>query len=264
MNKKSIFLLLLFSITVLTYAQDDFPGEVPTPQASDLGRYGDVPVSLNTGTLSLSIPLHSVTVRGVTLDISLDYDGSGVRMNSLPGPMGYGWTLRCGGVITRSLNGEYDEFTNGSHFSYFQSYDTIPQMLASSSTEWQLKSASQQGADLQPDMFYFNFMGMTGRFFLGNDGQWKVLSDRNVEVINDINGFQPNVTSGDYDRPLFRNYPGNLVQEAPKTISRFRLRDDRGNIYEFGGETNAIEYSIGIFGMAENNTATASSSAMTR
>jgi hypothetical protein len=190
----------------------------------------------------------------VTLDVSLDYDGSGIRMNSLPGPMGYGWTLRCGGAITRSVNGEYDEFTNGTHNSYFQSYDAIPQMLASPSTEDLLKSASLQGVDLQPDMFYFNFMGMTGRFFLGNDGQWKVLSDHNIEVINDIDNFQSNTSSDDYDYPLFQNFPGNLVEKAPKTISRFRLRDDRGNIYEFGGGSNAVEYSIGIFGMTENNT----------
>lgn len=247
------FLCVLFFVPLFSLAQNDFPGEVPTPQAADLGRYGDVPVSLYTGTMSLSIPIHSITVRGVSLDVSLDYDGSGVKMNSLPGPMGYGWTLRCGGVITRSVNGEYDEFTNGTHYSYFQSHDAIPQMLASPSTEYLLKSASLQGVDLQPDMFYFNFMGITGRFFLGNDGQWKVLSDHNIEVINDIDDFQPNTSSDDYDYPLFLNFPGNLVEKAPKTISRFRLRDDRGNIYEFGGESNAVEYSTGIFGMAENN-----------
>ena len=254
MYKNNSILCILFILSINMFAQNDFPGEVPTPQAADLGRYGDVPVSLYTGTMSLSIPIHSVTVRGVTLDVSLDYDGSGIRMNSLPGPMGYGWTLRYGGAITRSVNGEYDEFTNGTHNSYFQSYDAIPQMLASPSTEDLLKSASLQGVDLQPDMFYFNFMGMTGRFFLGNDGQWKVLSDHNIEVINDIDNFQSNTSSDDYDYPLFQNFPGNLVEKAPKTISRFRLRDDRGNIYEFGGGSNAVEYSIGIFGMTENNT----------
>lgn len=253
MYKKHPFLFILFMLPILSSAQNDFPGEVPTPQASDLGRYGDVPVSLYTGALSLSIPIHSVTIRGVTLDVTLDYDGSGVRMNSLPGPMGYGWTLRCGGVITRSVNGEYDEFTNGSHYSYYQSYDFIPQAIASQSAEDYLKVASLHGTDLQPDMFYFNFLGMTGRFFLGSDGQWKVLSDHNIEVINDINGFQPDCISEDYDRPIFQNYPGNQSTLAPKTISRFRLRDDRGNIYEFGGVSDAIEYSIGLFGMVENN-----------
>ena len=70
MYKISCFLFILFLLPVLSSAQSDFPGEVPTPQAADLGRYGDVPVSLYTGTMSLSIPIHSVTVRGVTLDAS--------------------------------------------------------------------------------------------------------------------------------------------------------------------------------------------------
>ena len=44
------FLCVLFFVPLFSLAQNDFPGEVPTPQAADLGRYGDVPVSLYTGT----------------------------------------------------------------------------------------------------------------------------------------------------------------------------------------------------------------------
>lgn len=247
------FLLSCFiDVSGVVRAQQRLPGEVPTPQAATLGSYGDIPVSLYSGALSLSIPIYSITVRGVTLDVRMDYDGSGIRMNSLPGNMGYGWTLNCGGVITRSVNGgydDYDPYPNAlpsiyNRLCYFRCYDMVDQLTSANL----LTSQNVLNYDMQPDVFYFNFMGMAGRFFLGNDGQWKVMSDHNIDVIHDIHD------SDFYDYPLFGKYPGNLVKNAPKTISKFILRDDRGNIYEFGGTNSAIEYSIGIFGMLENNT----------
>lgn len=177
-------------------------------------------------------------------------------MNSLPGPMGYGWMLNCGGVITRSLNGKYDEhIPNGINnpSNYFHCYDTIEELMASPENDYQLlKSASLSLYDMQPDVFYFNFMGMTGRFFLGNDGEWKVLSEHNIDVEHQIYGDEY------FGYPLFTYSPGwQTSSTQPKVIKMFRLRDDKGNIYEFGNGNaiyGAIDYSIGIFGMQEGDT----------
>ncbi|WP_312769839.1 hypothetical protein, partial [Epilithonimonas sp.] len=47
--------------------------------------------------------------------------------------------------------------------------------------------------DYEPDIFTFNFMGYSGKFFLGSDGEWKVSSSNNLKVIIDINDtVQPN------------------------------------------------------------------------
>ena len=42
MYKQYPILFILFFLSFNSFAQSDFPGEVPTPQAADLGRYGDV------------------------------------------------------------------------------------------------------------------------------------------------------------------------------------------------------------------------------
>ena len=239
-------------------SQQSMPGELPTPQAASLGQYGDVPVSLYSGTMSLSIPLLSTTVRGVKFDVHLDYNGSGIRVNSLPGPTGHGWTLNCGGVITRSVNGEYDEYIQS--FQEKQEFGEIkPYFDVSSYPYTQTLAQSQETListvnqtpyhDYRPDIFYFNFMGMSGYFFLDSSGQWRVSSEHNLEILLDI------TDSSYFDYPLFQYHPGYTSGEKlSKTIKTIRIRDDRGNIYEFGGNDNTVEYSIGFLNMCQYNT----------
>ena len=264
MKKTKILLATMAVLAAISpaYGQQRMPGEVPTPQATDLGRFGDVPVSLYTGSVGISIPLFSTTVRGVTLNASLDYDGSGVRVNSLPGPMGTSWTLNCGGVITRSANGGYDEYQQPvllyqecPVLPYFD-YDSYHGVLeaAASATSLQATTAwhNRPFHDYEPDIFHFNFMGMTGSFFLGNDGQWKVCSDHDIDVLLDI------ADDSNFDYPLYRYFPGlhpSSTQHSPesvsKTIKTIVLRDDQGNTYKFGGDNSSVEYSIGLLDMCE-------------
>lgn len=264
MKKTTIFLAVIVAMVTVHPAsgQQRMPGEVATPQATDLGRFGDVPVSLYTGTVNISIPLFSTTVRGVTLNASIDYDGSGVRVNSLPGPMGTSWTLNCGGVITRSANGGYDEyelpeqsfqecpvvpyFNYSSHHGVLEAAATKASLMAT--TVWQ----NIPYHDYEPDVFHFNFMGMTGSFFLGNDGQWKVRSDCDIEVLLDI------YDGSNFDYPLYRYFPGlhpsqsnHNPESVSKTIKTIVLRDGQGNTYRFGGDNSSVEYSIGLLDMCE-------------
>lgn len=84
-------------------------------------------------------------------------------------------------------------------------------------------------------------MGKNGKFFLGNDGNWKVASDDNLMVEFDIND------SDNYIRPFIEVAPNKLYQQ-PKSIKGFTIVDQDGNRYIFGGEQNqnAIEYSIDL------------------
>ena len=91
-------------------ARQSIPINIPTPNATSLGRYGDIKVSLYNGTADINVPIFSLNTRGVKLDIKLEYSSSGVMMNSLPGWIGENWTLSAGGVITRVINGNPDEY----------------------------------------------------------------------------------------------------------------------------------------------------------
>lgn len=264
--KRNTILALLLTLPVVhgwcqqsPYSTSNMYEGIPTPQATTLGTFGDIPVSLYTGTVNVSVPIYKATVRDVTLDVSLVYDGSGLRMSQLPGPTGEGWHLSCGGVITRKTNGHPDEFIPNSQYRqaygflqpYFSSYSLLPDLVNSPTGNYQALRDTVFGRkyDLDPDVFYFNVMGLTGHFFLGNDGEWHVQSDSNVDVLLDTSDLNDTTY---FDSPLFEHYPGDTGQIylQPKVIDKIKLRDENGTVYEFGGKQNdAVEYGIGLFNM---------------
>lgn len=221
-------------------------GHAPSPQAADLGHFGNIPVSYYTGRANVSIPICSFDDRGVSFDINLTYDTSGLLMNKLPGWVGPGWTLNAGGCITRVQNNFCDEMVFDSHFpfsdyhNYFQShYLMVNNGDLDSIYVCDLSKYSKH--DFSPDIFYFSFMGKSGRFFLGNDGEWKVCSDENLVVEFDYNN--PN----NYITPVFSTYPADFQYIQPKSIKGFTMYDDNGTKFVFGCDTAAIEYSIDLF-----------------
>ena len=259
---RQLFCTALFVICAMSQSvmgQQSEPVNVPTPNAASLGRYGDIPVSYYTGNPCISVPIHTADVRGVQMPITLDYDASGVQMNALPGWTGHNWTLNAGGVITRKINGNPDEYRLTAeekdkyrakawrnYDCYFKCYSVLPIYLRENIANLD-NDLLYLTRDFEPDVFYFNFMGKTGRFFLGNDGQWKVYSEYNIDVLynvaDTINGLM---------LPFIEDFPSSDAKDKqPKTIAGFKLRDDDGNVYVFGYETDAIEYKTNMFSQSE-------------
>ena len=178
--------------------------------------------------------------------LTLQYDASGVMVNSLPGWTGHNWTLTAGGVITRMRNNVCDEYipvyqsTIAPFTNYFKSCHKLKEDM---NNENVLKNnVSYNKYDYQPDIFTFNFMGKSGKFFLGNDGQWKVLCDENLDIIFDVDD------ENNYISPFIETFPGDITStKQPKVIKGFTIRDDQGYIYEFGGTNDAIDYTTNFF-----------------
>ena len=249
----------MIALSLLTlYAEAQIPRfDIPSPTAAELCRYGDIPVSYYTGKADISIPLHTLSVKGVTLPVTLHYDASGILVNKLPGWVGENWSLSAGGLITRVVQGFCDEYqkpnTNDKDVvdhNYFQSYGSLQQMMNSSNPEQAIKdSVSHNKCDLSPDIFYFNFMDKTGRFFLGNDGEWKVYSEDNLEVIFNYRD------SDNYILPFVEYLPYHTkTLKQAKTIKGFVIRDQNGTEYHFGGSPDYIEYTLPFFRQCEIET----------
>lgn len=289
MKRNCLLILIGLIDTLLTMhvsAQQSFVEDVLSPNAMDLGRYGDIPMNYFTGRANVSIPLFETKQRDVTLNINLSYDTGGLLMNSLPSWTGHGWTLNAGGCITRIKQGECDEYVfpefydnyNASPFSvdstgrdlshdnfrnYFQSCDEYDETISGTAGRPNSRHGQAPGGgslaykvftyqmDSSPDIFYFNFLGKTGRFFLGPDKQWKVLCDENIDVVFDIDD------DNNYIRPFIPRFANLSDEMMPKTIKGFMLIDENGTRYIFGGEqegdTDAIEYSIPLFDMRMDN-----------
>lgn len=244
---KKIVYLLLLHVAALQAQDPMIPRNLPTPTAAELGKYGDIPVSYYTGRANVSIPLWQTSVRGVDLNIALTYETGGLLTNRLPGWMGHGWSLLAGGVITRVVNGEPDE-VDYAHtvYSTFQNYFHFYGFLAEhiDNTELITNPNLMQG-DTKADVFYFNFMGHTGRFLLGHDGKWKVDSESNLTVLFDYNN------SSNYITPFYPTYPANQIQQS-HAIKGFTLIDENGTQYVFGGNQSAIDYTIDLFHTSNN------------
>ena len=252
MKLKQILLACLFmQACQILHAQYQIPTSVPTPIAADLGKFGSFPVSYYTGRAEVSIPLYTMNVKGVEMPVTLSYDTSGILVNSLPGWVGQNWSLNAGGVITRVINGTLDEYCIPAHknvnfTNYFNSYNVLPGLMQNSSSNYQQlrDNIYNYRNDMEPDVFCFNFMGKTGRFFLGNDGEWKILCDENLDIVFDVSD------DDNYQETLFVKFPNPDIKyvNEPKTIKGFTIRDENGTQYVFGGNKDAIDYSINLFG----------------
>src|SRR5579863_7043768 len=82
---------------------------ISSPTAASLGKYGDIPVSYNTGIPNISIPIYSVQAGSLKLPISLSYHASGLKVEEEAGWVGAGWALNAGGMITRTVIGAPDD-----------------------------------------------------------------------------------------------------------------------------------------------------------
>ena len=162
-----------------------------TPEAEAFSKYGNVSVSMYSGTPNISIPMYTVTGRELNLPVSLTYDASGVKVTQLASQAGLGWNLNIGGRITRIVNGLVDDFISTSPISYTSVYSdnkiyvggnatnkTLAQLIQENLNPPQvfdslvnavtyfkfLKDVSDNLLDTQPDYFSFSALGYSDRF----------------------------------------------------------------------------------------------------
>lgn len=253
--KTFIACCLLITTTVIK-AQQILPSDIPSPNAASLGKFGDVPVSYYTGRPNMSIPLYTLSVRDFDFPVNLVYDAGGVLVNSLPSWIGQNWTLEAGGVITRTVQGRYDEWVYPKQMNlpnaknFYQSIGVLPTLMQQSQKNYaNLKNDVVNGFhDLAPDIFTFNFCGKSGKFFLDNNGNWRVLGTENLEILFDYTN-QDNFIS-----PIFKTYPYKQAVDNTqrKTIKGFKIRDAKGYTYEFGMKLDAIDFTTNIWHMSKN------------
>ena len=86
-----------------------------SPQAAQYIRYGEIPVGHTTGIPQINIPIYTLNTGWIDIPISISYHASGFRPNEIPSPVGLGWLLNVGGVISRSIeiNPDYEDINSG-------------------------------------------------------------------------------------------------------------------------------------------------------
>jgi len=108
-----VFLCFLFtsflSFSQETYDPDYLKENIPkSPEASNLGTYGDISNNPYNGKLGLGVPLHNINFEGLVIPINLSYDSSGNRPSQEASWVGLNWSLSGRAQITRSIYGNDD------------------------------------------------------------------------------------------------------------------------------------------------------------
>ncbi|AKD02128.1 RHS repeat domain-containing protein [Pontibacter korlensis] len=143
---------------------------VKTPEVSALNRFVETPVSTFTGVPNISIPLYEISIKDVTVPISLNYHAGGIRVDQEATWVGLGWSLSYGGQVTRVVKGEPDEEyylseTNyGNTVSYYLSLPNINEDPYLNLRKDYIRSAKYGNRDYMPDEFYYSVPGTSGKF----------------------------------------------------------------------------------------------------
>lgn len=214
-------LCLVISVTLYSQSLGSFdPSGNITPSAETfaVSKYGKLSPLMYTGAMSYSLPIFTYEDPEFSIPINLAYHFDGYRPAEHSGVVGYGWTLDCGGVITREVRGFQDEgpvFQNGTTLGWAQvcalgihdeySYSRVrsaayslnsgPYGLSTilsralsydalSDTPAYVTSTGVK-CDPAPDIFHFSFCGYTGDFVMLDDGTIRV--------------FNSNVPFGEFD-----------------------------------------------------------------
>ena len=217
-----------------------------SPNASTLGQYGEIPVSLFTGVPNIQIPIYDFSIEGHSFPIAASYHTSGIRLEQKPGWIGAGWSLSAGGSIVRNRNGGADEARGQSPYSAItsQGYFYNRQYLNQINYDWgtqdyidyYLTSHSgeslAEGDDVEADEFVFDFLGYHGSFFMDYTGAWQIKSERCIRV----------------DSMELADVPFTLTDSMQtahtKVIKGFIVTGDDGVRYRFGYDDDAIDYAI--------------------
>ncbi len=180
---------ILLSSSVISQAQDYLPNILPpSPEASSITQYVDFKISEYTGAVSHNIPIHTYQEGDVKVPISLSYHGAGFPVSTVASRAGLGWTLLAGGAVSRAMVGQPDDingFLSLAGSSWGSETVDHNYLMAGPNDQSRLGLLREIGEgckDSQPDIFNFNFNGISGRFYFDWDKNIVVSSTSKVSV----------------------------------------------------------------------------------
>ncbi|SHK81497.1 hypothetical protein SAMN05444266_101231 [Chitinophaga jiangningensis] len=166
---KSLFTLLGVLSCVFLYAQTPPKlSEVipPSPQASQMIRFGEYKVAHNTGVPEISIPLYTIKTGSLEYPIAISYHGSGIRVNDEAGNVGLGWMLTAVKSVSRIVNGLPDDGPGGMLLNPIKRQTEIDPTLDNS----YIFAGAEGLLDTERDVYVFSTGTTNGKFVFKNDG----------------------------------------------------------------------------------------------
>jgi YD repeat-containing protein len=241
-------LLLYSSIlpaqTTAPNLQSDIPKVTPpSPNATALGKFGELPVNLSTGIPSIGQGLFSWSGGELSLSVSLSYHAGGHKVEDMASDVGLGWALNGLGRVSRTVrslpdddylagylytpnlplaattnysasgDGEQNGFVYWRHNNALNASEGI---TAENSPHYTLLQEISNGTrDGEPDVFNFSMGGRSGKFLIQKNGTILLLEHGLYKI-------------------SYTTHPTNApLMEQRGKIKDFRITDDNGIVYWF-------------------------------
>ncbi|MEL4309177.1 hypothetical protein, partial [Joostella sp. CR20] len=203
----------------------------PSPTAFSFSKYGDTQVNESMGLISPQIPIGTYEAGTISLPISMDYSGNGVKVDQAASWTGINWNLAAGGAITRQVRGEDDLIRLAKSKFYSWSDLQVMNIYGSSEDYREIESFIEHNSiDSEVDIFYFNFLNYSGSFYLiEKDGKFTAHVENSTIPLN-IGVLDPEY--GKYGLELLKR---TIVIQTPDGVKYF-----------FGG-LNASEDSRSVY-----------------
>ncbi|MBO9657862.1 MAG: RHS repeat protein [Chitinophagaceae bacterium] len=219
-----ILLVLLSFLTLNKTGHTQKLSEVmpPSPQVTNFQKFGDYPVSYNTGIPDISIPLYTIKSGELEMPIILRYHSSGIKPKTDDlSNIASGWVLDVGGLISRAVKGKADEqyarpinFMEAAQVDQ-NNYDHV----------LYLENLMLQGPyDAEYDKFAYSFLDKNGSFLINEEGDGNYVAHPYPYV----------------------PYKFKVQIAAPtasgqhKSISGIDIIDDKGIGYKFGYDNKEV------------------------
>jgi YD repeat-containing protein len=227
-------LICCVSVSILCSAQissgDQLANVIPnSPNTSAMMKFDNIPVSIYTGIPNISVPFYHISAGNVSIPVSLSYHAGGIKVGEEPSGAGLGWTLNIGGFISRTVRGTADEsFRQGQGYFYHSFHDSVANFAkkyADPNVHHVLPMNNRevyflqpfcldnevQKKDVLPDIFQFNFLGISGKFYFDKNKKIVLLQNSRIRITSNIT-------------------PTTDLQ----SIRQFTVTDQSGNQYIFG------------------------------
>lgn len=186
---KKRFLTVLLGILCATgimrsQSSTDVPSlpqlSTPSPKATMIDRFGYYPTNLYTGLVDITIPIHTIEVKGIKIPIEFKYHASGLKYDDLPMEVGYGWTLMAGGSVSYNARAASAYLTRGEKGDPYIKLvsDIVKNDKTASSTSDQLQldyvmegnkydyTIRGKYRDSEYDVYNFSFPGHSGQYYV--------------------------------------------------------------------------------------------------
>ena len=145
----------------------------PSPQAADLGRYGQFPIGHQTGTPNISIPIYTIQLNDFSYPISLTYHCMGNKVDEVASNVGLGWTMQATGSISTAVRSPDQYAFPPDTFSIppppslalGDNIDACIYMVTDPPPEYEaIKLWQEHYQSFEYNPYFFNFAGFSGKF----------------------------------------------------------------------------------------------------